>query len=170
MAHDGVRSEQLAAFDREHLIHPQFHRDDHRDAVIFASGKGATLKDINGKEYIDGLSSLWNVAVGHGRAELAARACGETCRAYLSRSPATSRVPIRRLRLGVVLAAGLRRLRPTLEPAFLKDRRDLRVGDEALPALLIPVEDHPDPVVLVGILKDVRTLGPMLLSLLGALG
>jgi hypothetical protein len=52
----------------------------------------------------------------------------------------------------------------------LHDRRDLGVGKEALPALLIPVEDHPDPVVLIGIAKDERTLGPVLLSLLSALG
>jgi adenosylmethionine-8-amino-7-oxononanoate aminotransferase len=29
------------------------------------------IKDIHGHEYIDGLSGLWNVAVGHGREELA---------------------------------------------------------------------------------------------------
>src|SRR6266508_1975211 len=72
--------------------------------------------------------------------------------------------------LGVVLAAELRRLGPTFVAGFLKDRRDLGVGGEVLPALLIPLEEHPDPVVLIGIAKDVRTLGPVLLSLLSALG
>src|SRR2546429_1293723 len=66
--------------------------------------------------------------------------------------------------------AELRRLGPTLVPGFLHDRGDLGVGDEALPTRRIPVEEHPDPVVLVGIAKDGRTLGPVLLSLLGALG
>jgi hypothetical protein len=51
-------------------------------------------------------------------------------------------------------------------PRFLHDRGDLGVGDEALPALRVPVEEHPDPVFLVGIAKDGRTLGPMLLSLI----
>jgi hypothetical protein len=55
-------------------------------------------------------------------------------------------------------------------PGFLKDRGDLGVGDEVLKALLIPVEEHPDPVVLIGIAKDGRTLGPVLLSLLSAFG
>jgi adenosylmethionine-8-amino-7-oxononanoate aminotransferase len=63
--------QRLAAFDIDHVIHPQFNVADHRDAVIYASGKGAVLTDVHGKQYIDGLSSLWNVAVGHGRAELA---------------------------------------------------------------------------------------------------
>src|SRR5207253_1883859 len=33
--------------------------------------QGAMLRDAEGREYIDGLSGLWNVNVGHGRAELA---------------------------------------------------------------------------------------------------
>jgi hypothetical protein len=37
-----------------------------------------------------------------------------------------------------------------------------------LPTFGVPVEDHPDAVVLVGIAKDERTLGPVLASLLGA--
>ncbi len=72
--------------------------------------------------------------------------------------------------LGAVLAAELRRLEPTFGPGFFQDWWDLGVGDEALPALLIPVEDCPDPVVLIGIAKDEHTLGPVLLSLLSALG
>src|SRR5207249_6815339 len=40
----------------------------------------------------------------------------------------------------------------------------------APPTLRIPVEAHPDTLVLIGITKDVRTLGPVLLPLLSALG
>jgi hypothetical protein len=74
------------------------------------------------------------------------------------------------LGLGVALAGELRRLQPTLVPGFLNDRRDLGVGEEVLQALLIPVVEHPDPVVLIRIAKDGHTLGPVLLSLLSALG
>lgn len=61
----------LVERDIAHLLHPQYHQADHRNAVIFESGEGAILRDVRGREYIDGLSSLWNVAVGHGRRELA---------------------------------------------------------------------------------------------------
>ena len=45
-----------------------------------------------------------------------------------------------------MLAEELRRLGRTFrKPGFLKDRRDLRVRGEALPARLVPVEDRPDP-------------------------
>src|SRR5437870_3800240 len=72
--------------------------------------------------------------------------------------------------LGVVPTAELRRLGLTLVPGFLHDRGDLGVGDEALPTLGIPVEERPDPVGLVGVAIDGRTLGTVLLALLGALG
>jgi len=68
---------RLAEFDINHVIHPQFNVADHRDAIMYASGKGAVLTDVRGKQYIDGLSSLWNVAVGHGRTELAEAAAAQ---------------------------------------------------------------------------------------------
>src|SRR5207248_10943570 len=36
--------------------------------------------------------------------------------------------------------------------------------------LLVPVEDHPDPIVLGGITEDEGAFGSVLLALLGALG
>ena len=39
--------------------------------TIFESGKNSTLTDIHGKEYLDGISGLWVVNVGHGREEIA---------------------------------------------------------------------------------------------------
>src|SRR5438067_3469015 len=52
--------------------------------------------------------------------------------------------------LRVVAPAEFRHLRPALVPGLLHDRRDLGIGGKALPAVEIPVEDHPDPVALVG--------------------
>src|SRR2546430_16840517 len=37
---------------------------------IMVEGRGCILKDIDGKEYIDGLAGLWLVNVGHGREEI----------------------------------------------------------------------------------------------------
>ncbi|HWO72039.1 MAG TPA: aspartate aminotransferase family protein [Dehalococcoidia bacterium] len=61
----------LVERDIAHLIHPQYLQGDQRNAIIFVKGEGSILTDVRGKQYIDGLSSLWNVAVGHGRRELA---------------------------------------------------------------------------------------------------
>ena len=56
--------------DDTYLIHPLQHPQDHSNPVIYVKGEGSTVTDIEGNTYIDGLSSLWNVHVGHGRREL----------------------------------------------------------------------------------------------------
>ncbi|HLF72308.1 MAG TPA: aspartate aminotransferase family protein [Dehalococcoidia bacterium] len=67
----------LVERDIAHLIHPQYTVGGQKDALIFVKGEGAVLTDVRGREYIDGLSSLWNVAVGHGRVELAEAAAAQ---------------------------------------------------------------------------------------------
>lgn len=61
----------LLRTDRDHQIHSLHHPVDTADPVLCASGHGIYVRDITGKDYIDGLSGLWNVNVGHGRGELA---------------------------------------------------------------------------------------------------
>ena len=61
----------LLESDRRYLVHPLHHPDDHRQPLVVVEGKGAILRDAEGREFIDGLSGLWNVNVGHGRGELA---------------------------------------------------------------------------------------------------
>ena len=68
---------ELIRADREHLIHPLHHPVDNANPIIYVRGRGATVQDIHGNEYVDGLSGLWNVNVGHGRAELADAAAAQ---------------------------------------------------------------------------------------------
>ena len=63
--------EDLIERDVAHLLHPQNSEAEHQNVTVMEKGEGVILTDVQGKEYIDGLSSLWNVAVGHGRKELA---------------------------------------------------------------------------------------------------
>src|SRR5437588_4501812 len=53
--------------------------------------------------------------------------------------------------LGAAPSTERRRLRPALMPGFFHDRGHRRIGDEALPALLVPVEHHPHAVLLIGV-------------------
>jgi len=71
--------------DLESLIHSLHDPKAHRAGHVWVRGEGALLFDADGKEYIDGLAGLWNVALGHGRRDLAeaARAQLETL-AYAS--------------------------------------------------------------------------------------
>ncbi len=68
---------ELINADHEHLIHPLHHPVDNANPTIYVRGAGAVIRDIHGHEYIDGLSGLWNVNAGHGRAELADAAAAQ---------------------------------------------------------------------------------------------
>jgi len=65
--------DDLDRLDRAHLVHgfgsPAVTESE--GTVRLVRGKGVYVWDSEGKRYIDGLSSLWNVAVGHGRNEIA---------------------------------------------------------------------------------------------------
>ncbi|WP_099159758.1 aspartate aminotransferase family protein [Virgibacillus ndiopensis] len=66
--------ENLIELDRKHFIHPtssiqQQQADGAK--VIMEKGDGIYLTDKNGSVYIDAMSSLWNVNIGHGSEELA---------------------------------------------------------------------------------------------------
>ena len=77
---------------------------------------------------------------------------------------------IDRAELRVVLADEFRPLGLTLQPSLLEDRGHVGVGHETLVALLVLVEHHPHASGVRGVAKDLRTLRPVLLSLLRALG
>jgi len=58
--------------DLAYILHPATALQAHRDEgpKIMVEGHGIYVKDLEGREFIDGLSGLWNVNVGHGRAEI----------------------------------------------------------------------------------------------------
>lgn len=72
VALDARKARALHQQDRDHLVHGfiplQLHQK--KGVPIFVKGQGVYLWDTEGKRYIDGLSSLWNVHVGHGRKEI----------------------------------------------------------------------------------------------------
>lgn len=89
---------ELVKQDQSHLIHPLHHPSETAEAILLVEGHGAVVRDIHGREYLDGLAGLWNVSVGHGREELA-RAAYEQMRtlAYCSNYAGTANVPAVRL-------------------------------------------------------------------------
>ncbi|HEX6547805.1 MAG TPA: aspartate aminotransferase family protein [Candidatus Dormibacteraeota bacterium] len=65
---------RLEELDRTYFLHPMGDLGAPPGTlpqVIFTSGRGAEVTDLRGRTYIDAMASLWNVNVGHGRAELA---------------------------------------------------------------------------------------------------
>jgi PLP-dependent transaminase len=62
---------KLTETDQRRILHPHAVVGGPRPPVVFVEGKGARLRDAEGREYIDGTCGLWVCPVGHGRAELA---------------------------------------------------------------------------------------------------
>ncbi|WP_221568170.1 aspartate aminotransferase family protein [Alkalihalobacillus sp. TS-13] len=64
----------LDELDKRHYIHPTTNPKlfaDNGPKLRFANGDGIYVSDAEGSQYIDGLSMLWNVNLGHGNEELA---------------------------------------------------------------------------------------------------
>ncbi|MDV2684089.1 aspartate aminotransferase family protein [Alkalihalophilus lindianensis] len=74
---------ELAELDKKHYLHPTTVPKLHVEngpKLTFSEGEGIYVKCLNGESYIDGLSMLWNVNIGHGNKELA-----ETAKAQMSK-------------------------------------------------------------------------------------
>ncbi|MGM0876309.1 MAG: hypothetical protein ACQEWV_16440 [Bacillota bacterium] len=52
-------------------------------ALLLFSKKGEAFTSIKGNIVLDGMSSLWNVNVGHGRGEMGRRSKRENDKAYI---------------------------------------------------------------------------------------
>lgn len=62
---------QLAQWDRDYLIHPQWVPAPGAKRIILVEGSGVHVRDVEGNEYLDATGGLWCAQVGHGRTELA---------------------------------------------------------------------------------------------------
>ena len=71
---DQARLEDYQARGLQHLwVHTQQYNELAKDGgfVVIESGEGVYVTDHDGRRYLDGMSGLWVVAIGHGRSELA---------------------------------------------------------------------------------------------------
>ncbi|WP_226668047.1 aspartate aminotransferase family protein [Metabacillus litoralis] len=74
---------ELEELDKKYFLHPTSSIEQQQKfgpTFIFKTGKGIYLEDIKGNLLIDGMSSLWNVNIGHGRNEL-----GEVAKQQMSK-------------------------------------------------------------------------------------
>lgn len=69
---------------------------------VLVEGHGCIVKDIDGKEYIDGLAGLWLVNVGHGRKEIAEAMAAQASTLAYGSSAQTTTIPA--IQLATLLA------------------------------------------------------------------
>ncbi|RKD73537.1 adenosylmethionine-8-amino-7-oxononanoate aminotransferase [Sinobaca qinghaiensis] len=68
-SHVQEEKQELLEKDRQYLWH---HISPHNEnPIIFEKGQGSRVTDIDGNEYLDAMSGLWCVNVGHGRETIA---------------------------------------------------------------------------------------------------
>ena len=61
---------QMIQRDMSALIHSLHNDSVQRDGLMWVKGEGCELIDADGRRYIDALSGLWNVTLGHGQRAL----------------------------------------------------------------------------------------------------
>jgi adenosylmethionine-8-amino-7-oxononanoate aminotransferase len=73
VAENPVETETLQELARKHLwMHfTRMGSYEHTEVPIIVRGEGCYVYDEDGKRYLDGLSSLFCVNIGHGRADIA---------------------------------------------------------------------------------------------------
>ena len=107
----GKRLEKL---DKMYLWHPftQMQDWEKEPQIIIESGKGSSLTDIRGREYLDGVSSLWVTVHGHGKKEINAAVTSQLKRIGHSTLLGLSNVPAVRLaeKLVQIAPKGLSRI------------------------------------------------------------
>ena len=104
---------ELETTDRKYQIHSLHHPIDEQDTLIVASGNGIRIRDTEGRDYIDGLSGLWNVNIGHGRPEMAEAAAEQMkTLAYFSGYAGSATIP------SIRLAERLIELAPAMAAVF----------------------------------------------------
>jgi adenosylmethionine-8-amino-7-oxononanoate aminotransferase len=58
--------------DLQNVLHPVVaHRQLENEPMVIVEGRGSTVVDADGTQYLDGMAGLWCVNVGYGRTELA---------------------------------------------------------------------------------------------------
>jgi adenosylmethionine-8-amino-7-oxononanoate aminotransferase len=87
--------QDLIEADQRHLVHSLHYAKDNEHPLVIVSGRGEMACDADGKEYIEGLSGLWNLNVGHGRHELVDAAATQMAKlAYESTYSGTTNPPV----------------------------------------------------------------------------
>jgi len=82
MPDDTPRPNSPEARDAASIIHPLTNLKTHleKGPVVIDEGKGVWVKDIHGKDYIEGMSGLWCISLGYGQDRLVKAAADQMAR------------------------------------------------------------------------------------------
>ncbi|WP_408011431.1 aminotransferase [Pseudalkalibacillus sp. A8] len=66
-----MEKKDLVQKDKDHLWHAMHRYKEKANPLIASQGQGSWFTDTNGEKYLDGVSGLWCLNLGHGRKEIA---------------------------------------------------------------------------------------------------
>ncbi|MES0857609.1 aminotransferase [Geobacillus sp. G4] len=66
-----VDAQELTQKDKKHLWHAMYRYNEKVAPMVASHGEGAWFYDLDGNKYLDGVSGLWCLNLGHGRKEIA---------------------------------------------------------------------------------------------------
>src|SRR3974390_3052852 len=98
----------LARFDRKYIWHPFTQMRDwtKHEPILLVEGKGACLRDVNGREYLDANSSIWTNLHGHNHSKINAAITRQLKRIAHSSALGLANEPASRLAEQLERAAG----------------------------------------------------------------
>jgi adenosylmethionine-8-amino-7-oxononanoate transaminase len=111
-------ADRLEKLDKKYIWHPftQMQDWEKEPQIIIERGEGSTLTDVNGKTYLDGVSSLWVTVHGHRKKEINRAVAAQLDKIAHSTLLGLSNVP------AVLLAEKLARIAPKgLAKVFYSD-------------------------------------------------
>ena len=111
----------LARLDHRHVWHPFTQMRDwlRREPIVIVSGQGAVLRDVHGREYLDGNASIWTNLHGHNHPKINAALERQLSKIAHSSALGLANEPASRLAERLVRLANLRiyDLRLTIDEA-----------------------------------------------------
>jgi adenosylmethionine-8-amino-7-oxononanoate aminotransferase len=117
----------LAKLDRRHLWHPFTQMRDwaKREPIVIVEGRGAVLRDVRGREYLDGNSSIWTNLHGHNHPRINAAIRRQLGKIAHSSALGLANEPASLLGKRLIEAANLRGMQgggqPPLRKVFFSD-------------------------------------------------
>jgi adenosylmethionine-8-amino-7-oxononanoate aminotransferase len=113
----------LAQLDHKYIWHPFTQMRDwlRREPIIITSGRGAVLRDVRGREYLDANSSIWTNLHGHNHPKINAAISRQLKKIAHSSALGLANEPASLLAKGLVEVANPLRRTPRLEKVFFSD-------------------------------------------------
>jgi adenosylmethionine-8-amino-7-oxononanoate aminotransferase len=125
---------KLAKLDHRHVWHPFTQMKDwlKREPIVIVSGRGAVLRDTNGREYLDANSSIWTNLHGHNHPKLNAAIARQLKRISHSSALGLANEPASLLAAALVKAADIYDSRLTIDECHGPTARQSQIVNRKL--------------------------------------